>query len=88
MSKFNQDNFEELPFKDKFKIIFKEYKKQIEENILYDILCRFYFADWTRACDYQNMTSEQLVEAVMSICHQLEKDYNYDFDDDIIPTPF
>ena len=79
---------EELPLDEKFKKLFEEYKRNIQEQLLYDILVRFYFADWTRACDYQNMTAEEVVNAAMNVCHEIEKDYNYSIDDDINPTPF
>lgn len=71
----------------KFHLLFEEYKRQIEENVLFDVLRRFYFADWTRACDYENMTSEEVMKAAMSVCKEIEKDYNYDIDDDLMPTP-
>ena len=75
--------FEELPIEDKFKSVFEEYKKQIQEQVLFDILAQFYFADWTRACDYKKMTSEEVVEAAMTICKKLEERYNYSFDTDL-----
>ena len=79
--------FENLPIDEKFKIIFSEYKRQIEENVLFDILRRFYFADWTRACDYENMTSEEVMKAAMSVCKEIEKDYHYNIDDDLMSSP-
>lgn len=80
--------FDALPIDEKFKKLFNEYKREIQEKVLYDVLIRFYFADWTRACDYQNMTAEEVVNAAMEVCHKIEKDYNYDIDDDILPNPF
>lgn len=56
--------------------------------MLFDVLIRFYFADWTRACDYTKMSSEEVVDAAMKVCKQIEKDYNYDFNDDIFELPF
>ena len=41
----------------------------------------FYFADWTRKCDYDNMTSEEVVEAAMNVCKHLEEKYQYSLDD-------
>ena len=84
----NEISFEDLPIKTQFEQVFERYKRQIEENILFDVLRRFYFADWGGACDYKNMTSEQVVEAAMSICKEIEKDYNYDIDDDLFPHGF
>lgn len=75
--------FEELTIDEKFKFLFEEYKRKVQEEVLFDVLSNFYFADWTRACDYNNMTSEQVVEAAMNICKKLEERYNYNFDDDI-----
>ena len=75
--------FEELPIEDKFKSIFEEYKRQIQEQVLFDVLTQFYFADWTRACDYEKMTSEEVVEAAMAVCKKLEERYNYNFDNDL-----
>ena len=80
--------FEELPIEEKFKIILDDYKKQIQEQVLYDVLTGFYFADWTRQCDYDKMTSEEVVTAAMSVCRQIEKKYNYWLDDDIFDNPF
>lgn len=75
--------FEELPIEDKFKSLFEEYKRKAQEEVLYDVMTRFYFADWTRQCDYEKMTSEEVVEAAMAVCKKLEERYNYSFDDDI-----
>ena len=75
--------FEELPIEEKFKSILDEYKRQIQEQVLFDVLTRFYFADWTREYDYKKMTSEEVVEAAMSICKKLETQYNYNLDDDL-----
>ena len=72
------------PIEAKFHLLFEEYKRQIEENILFDVLRRFYFADWTRACDYENMTSEEVMKAAMSVCKEIEKDYHYNIDDDLM----
>ena len=79
----NKIPFEELPIEDKFKKVFEEYKKQIEHAVLYNVLTEFYFADWTRKCDYDKMTSEEVVEAAMTICKKLEERYNYSLDDDL-----
>ena len=75
--------FEELPIEDKFKSLFEEFKRQAQEQVLYDVLTNFYFAPWTRACDYENMTPEEVVEAAMSVCKRLEEQYNYSLDDDL-----
>ena len=80
--------FEELPIEDKFKVILEDYKRQIQEQVLYDVLIGFYFADWTRECDYSKMTSEEVVNAAMNICRQIEKKYNYSLDSDIFNNPF
>lgn len=79
---------EEVSIENKLKNILKEYKRQVEEKVLYDVLVRFYFADWTRACDYEKMTSEEVVNAAMKVCKDIEKDYKYNIDDDILPNPF
>ena len=72
--------FEELPIEDKFKSVFEEYKRYVQEQVLFDVLTRFYFADWTRQCDYEKMTSEEVVEAAMAVCKKLEERYNYSID--------
>ena len=77
--------FENLPIDEKFKTVFEDYEHQIEEKVLYDVLCRFRFADWTRQCDYEKMTPEEVVNAAMSICKDIEKTWNYNLDDDIMP---
>lgn len=78
----NKIPFEELHIEDKFKKVFEEYRKQIEREVLYDVLTGFYFADWTRKCDYEKMTSEEVVEAAMEVCRKLEEKYNYSLDDE------
>jgi hypothetical protein len=75
--------FEELPIEDKFKSVFEEYKRKVQEEVLFNVLTQFYFADWTRACDYEKMTPEEVVEAAMTVCKKLEEQYNYSLDDDI-----
>jgi hypothetical protein len=75
--------FEARPIEDKFKSLFEEYKRRAQEEVLYDVMTQFYFADWTRKCDYDNMTSEEVVEAAMSVCKKLEERWNYSLDDDI-----
>lgn len=78
-------NIVDRPIDEKFKIVFKDYERQIQEKVLYDILCRFRFADWTRECDYSKMTSKEVMEAAMSVCDDIEKDWDYNLDDDIMP---
>ena len=75
--------FDDLPIEEKFKSLFVEYKRQVQEQVLFDVLTQFYFADWTRACDYEKMTSEEVVEAAMSICKKLEEKYKYNLDNDL-----
>ena len=75
--------FEELPIDEKFKSLFEEYKRQVQEQVLFDVLSQFYFADWTRQCDYEKMTSEEVVEAAMAVCKRLEERYNYNLDNDL-----
>ena len=75
--------FEELPIDEKFKSVFEEYKRQIQEQVLFDVLTQFYFADWTRACDYEKMASKEVVEAAMAVCKKLEERYNYNIDNDL-----
>lgn len=75
--------FEELPIDEKFKSLFEEYRRQAQEQVLFDVLTQFYFADWTRQCDYEKMTSEEVVEAAMTVCKKIEEKYNYNIDDDI-----
>lgn len=79
----NNVRFEDLPIGEKFKSLLEEYKRMIQENVLFNVLTRFYFADWTRKCDYDKMTPEEIVEAVMDVCRKLERDYNYSVDDDL-----
>lgn len=79
----NNIRFEDLPIDEKFKSLLEEYKRMIQENVLFNVLTRFYFADWTRKCDYDKMTPEEIVEAVMDVCRKLERDYNYSVDDDL-----
>lgn len=76
--------FEELSIEDRFKSLLEEYKRKAQEEVLYDVMTRFYFADWTRQCDYEKMTSEEVVEAVVSVCKKLEEHWNYSLDNDIL----
>ena len=84
----NKIPFEELPIEDKFKKVFEDYRKQIEREVLYDVLTGFYFADWTRKCDYEKMTSEEVVEAAMEVCRKLEEKYKYSLDDEFNDITF
>lgn len=79
----NEIPFEELPIEKQFKKAFENYERIIQERVLYDVMTEFYFADWTRKCDYDKMTSEEVVEAAMSVCKRLEKKYNYSLNDDL-----
>ena len=76
-------SFEELCLEDKFEILFEEYKRKAQEEVLHDVMTRFYFADWTRARDYEKMTSEEVVEAAMAVCKKLEERWNYSLHNDI-----
>ena len=78
----NEISFEELPVEKQFKKAFENYERIIQERVLYDVMTEFYFADWTRKCDYDRMTSEEVVEAAMAVCKRLEKKYNYSLNDD------
>lgn len=78
----NKVPFEELPMEEQFKKVFDTYKRQIQEGVLFDVMTAFYFADWTRKCDYDKMTSEEVVEAAMAICKKLEEKYNYSLDNE------
>ena len=84
----NKIPFEDLPVEEQFKKVFGNYKRQIEERVLYDVLTEFYFADWTRACDYEKMTSEEVVDAAMNVCRKIETLYGYDFDDNFRDIAF
>lgn len=79
----NKVPFEELPVDAQFKKVFGNYERQVQERVLYDVLTEFYFADWTRKCDYDKMTSEEVVEAAISVCKKLEEKYKYSLDDDL-----
>ena len=81
-------DFEDLPIEDKFKRVFEDYKRQIQEDVLYHVLTEFYFAGWTRKCDYEKMTSEEVVEAAMAVCRKIETLYGYDFDDNFRDITF
>lgn len=78
----NNVPFKDLPVEDKFKKVFEEHRKQIERSVLYDVLTAFYFADWTRKCEYDKMTSEEVVDAAIAVCKTLEKKYLYSLDDE------
>lgn len=84
----NKIPFEDLPIEDKFKAIFEEYRRQIQEGVLFDVMTAFYFADWTRKCDYDKMTSEEVVEAAMAVCRRLEAKYKYSLDDEFSDITF
>lgn len=77
----NKVPFEDIPVEEQFKKVFENYERTIQESVLYDVLTAFYFADWTRKCDYDKMTSEEVVDAAMSICQKLEAKYNYSLRD-------
>ena len=84
-------SFEEHSVEYKFKLAFEEYKKEIQEQVLFDVMTAFYFADWTRACEYEKMTSQEVMLAAMSVCKKLEEKYNYSLDTefaDVRPMPW
>ena len=81
-------DFDSMPIGSQLSYVLKNYKRQVQENLLYDILVRFYFADWTRQCDYEKMTSEEIVNVVMEVCKKIEKDYKYNVNDDLYPMPW
>ncbi len=84
----NKTPFEGLLIEDKFKAVFEEYRRQIQEGVLFDVMTAFYFADWTRKCDYDKMTSEEGVEAAMAVCRRLEAKYKYSLDDEFSDITF
>lgn len=77
----NKVPFEELPVEEQFKKVFGNYERIIQNKVLYDVLTAFYFADWTRKCEYDKMTSEEVVDAAIAVCKTLEKKYLYSLDD-------
>ena len=79
----NKVNFEELPVEEQFKKVFGNYERAVQEEVLYNVFTEFYFADWTRKCDYDKMSAEEVVEAVMTVCKKLEEKYKYSLDDDL-----
>ena len=81
-------DFDSLNIESQLSYVLKNYKRQIQENLLYDILMRFYFADWTRECDYSKMSSEEIINKVMEVCNNIEKNYNYKLENDIFNLPF
>lgn len=82
----NNVRFEDLPIDEKMKSLLEDYKRQVQENVLFDVMTQFYFADWTRKCDYDKMTSEEVVEAAMAVCKRLEDKYNYSLNDDLFDS--
>ena len=84
----NKVDFQELSIEEQVNKVLENYKKQIEHNVLYDVLTGFYFADWTRACDYEKMTPEEVVDAAMAVCKKLEEKYNYSLDDEFADITF
>jgi hypothetical protein len=78
----NKIPFEDLSVDEQFKKVFGNYERLIQKKVLYDVLTEFYFADWTRKCEYDKMTSEEVVDAAINICKKLEKKYMYSLDDE------
>lgn len=84
----NNIPFEELAIEEQVNKVLENYRKQIEHEVLYDVLTEFYFADWTRKCDYGKMTSEEVVDAAMTVCKKLEEKYNYSLEDEFSDITF
>ena len=84
----NKVDFQELSIEEQVNKVLENYKKQIEHAVLYDVLTEFYFADWTRKCDYDKMTPEEVVDAALSVCKKLEEKYNYSLDDEFSDITF
>lgn len=78
----NKIPFEDLSVEEQFKKVFGNYERITQEKVLYDVLTAFYFADWTRKCEYDKMTSEEVVDAAIAVCKKLEKKYLYSLDDE------
>lgn len=67
--------------------MFNEHRKAVTEQVLFNVLVRFYFADWSRECEYSTMTGAEVVRKVMETCKKIEKQYNYDFDSEFFGGP-
>ena len=61
-----------------------EHDRNLTEQVLFDILTDLYFQEWTRACDYEKMTKEEIIEAYTNTCKEIEKRYNYDYTSDLL----
>ena len=61
-----------------------EHDRKIEERVLFDILSYLYFQDWTRACDYNKMTKEEIIQAYTNTCKEIEQRYNYNYSRDLL----
>ena len=90
-----EDNLEEIKKENKklkedycnlknLKEAIDEHDRNLTEQILFDILTGLYFQDWTRACDYEKMTKEEIIEAYTNTCKEIEKRYNYDYTSDLL----
>lgn len=54
------------------------HEREITERILTDILCRLYFMDCNRECDYSKMQASDIVMIYHEQLEKIEKDYNFD----------
>lgn len=61
-----------------------KHDRNIEERVLFDILSYLYFQDWTRVCNYNKMTKEEIIQAYTNTCKEIEQRYNYNFTDDLL----
>lgn len=61
-----------------------KHDRNLTEKILFDVLSILYFQDWTRACDYEKMTKEEIIQAYTNTCKKIEQRYNYDFTNDLL----
>lgn len=54
-------------------------KRETTEQILINILCKLYFLDCNRECNYSKMQGSEIVKIYHEELGKIEKEYNFDF---------
>lgn len=68
--------------------ILQKFERDITEKVLSRVFSTLYYQNYNRACNYNNMTGEQIVLAQHEVLSKLEKEFNYSFENDLLDCPF
>jgi len=64
--------------------LLKEHDRFIEEKTLYAVLCKLYFQDYNRQCDYDKMSGAEIVKLQHKVLQEIEEMFDYNFSSDFL----